>query len=193
MDHAPKILANEAELTGRLKTDDAAFATLYNHYFPRIYSYVIRRTGDRETTEDIVSGVFIKAFARRRSYEQRGFSFGAWLYRIAANALVDHYRRRSRRLENSGENLENEPALDDSADGAHRATDRAAIEKVLNKMPPRYRRAISLRYFAEMDIDEISAALGISSAHTSVVLHRALECFRKQANGEGIKFYFFIF
>jgi len=86
---------NEAELIKRAKTDNDAFNTLYEYYFPKIYSFVVKRTGEKESAEDIVSLTFTQAFVHLEKYECRNCTFGAWLYKIATNKLIDHYRKQS--------------------------------------------------------------------------------------------------
>jgi RNA polymerase sigma-70 factor, ECF subfamily len=183
---------NEAELVEKAKVDDQAFGQLYEHYFPKIYRYIKRRVSTHEIAEDLVSQVFLKAFGHRQNYQSRGFSFGAWLYRIATNVLTDYYRRSAHGDISDEETIAKEPTADSPAAG-EQLTDRAAIEKVLNKMPARYRQVINLRYFAEMEIGEIAAVMGLSKTHTSVILHRALNCFKQQSDQHGIKFYFLTF
>ncbi|MDD4901979.1 MAG: sigma-70 family RNA polymerase sigma factor [Patescibacteria group bacterium] len=187
-------LENEAELVEKAKVDDQAFSILYQHYFPKIYGYVQKRVSGRETAEDIVSQVFLKAFGHRQKYQSRGFSFGAWLYRIATNALTDHYRRQGSHLEEAiTDDSAREPAGENLTEELIQKSDRQAIEKVLNKMPERYRQAVYLRYFAEMEIFEIAETLQLPKTHVSVILHRALDCFRQKADKAGIKFYLIIF
>jgi DNA-directed RNA polymerase specialized sigma24 family protein len=60
-------------------------------------------------------------------------------------------------------------------------------------MPLRYRQVVHLRYFAEMEISEIAEALNLPKTHASVILHRALHCFKQKAEKNGIKFYQIIF
>jgi RNA polymerase sigma-70 factor (ECF subfamily) len=194
MEQQIRQLANEDELVSKAKTDDAAFEQLYYHYFPKIYSYVMKRVGGRESAEDIVSEVFLKAFANLNKYQSRGFTFGAWLYRIATNCLTDHYRKRSRRPEDLDEEaMEKEPGQEAAHKEAERSSDRQAIEMVLARLPERYSQAVYLRYFAEMEIYEIAEVMKVSKAHASVLIHRALESFKREAARTGIKFFCFIF
>ncbi len=185
-------LENEEVIVEKAKTDDVAFEQLYYHYFPKIYSYVIKRVGSREVAEDIVSDVFMKAFANLKKYQSRGFSFGAWLYRIATNALTDHYRKGARHPEDQNEDALQNQATEERADDAAKVkTDRAAIEKVLSNLPERYSQAVYLRYFAEMEIYEVAEIMKVSKAHASVLIHRSLESFKREAARTGIKFFSF--
>ena len=110
-------LENEAEIVERAKTDEAAFAILYDHYFPRIYAYIFKRAGNRETAEDILSMTFLRAFTNLKRYQSRGFLFGAWLYRIATNNLMDHYRKHKDGAEMNLDEASLDVAGDDGPEG----------------------------------------------------------------------------
>ena len=81
--------------------DGGAFGELYEQ-FAEIFRFLLRRVnGDRETAEDLTEEVFLKALQRLGGYQFRGLPFGAWLYRIARNHLIDHLRSRPRQTTNS--------------------------------------------------------------------------------------------
>jgi len=70
------------------------FAHLYDAYMERIYRYVYFRVSDDQLAEDITSQVFLKAWRRLDTYQAPRSPFVAWLYRIAHNAIIDHFRSR---------------------------------------------------------------------------------------------------
>src|SRR3954467_8305496 len=72
--------------------DDAAFATLYARYSPRIEGYLARLLGDRHLAEDVTHEVFVSALRRLRQ-DRPPIPFGPWLFRIARNAAIDVHRR----------------------------------------------------------------------------------------------------
>lgn len=173
-------LDNEAELVARAATDETAFELLYDFYFPRIYRYVYSRVGTVETAEDIVSQVFLKAFAGLATYQDRGHAFGAWIYRIATNLLTDHYRRAGRRHDVV---LEVAAELSDPApDGellAIRSEERERVLRVLERLPDHYQEVLQLRFFAELDYPEIAAALDLTVNNVRVRASRALSQFKQ--------------
>ena len=81
--------ADEARWIVAARTKPAAFAPVYEHYVDRIYAYCARRTSPPEA-EDLTSLVFARALAAVHDY--RGGSVAAWLFRIAHNVVVNHYR-----------------------------------------------------------------------------------------------------
>lgn len=80
----------EAAING----DQQAFGQIYDAHMDELFRFIYARVEDRQTAEDITSDVFLKAWEKLDSYEIRGAPFRAWLYRIARNAVIDHYRTR---------------------------------------------------------------------------------------------------
>ena len=88
-------LADEPNLVRQAKVGDSdAFGTLYDAYLERIYRFVYFRVEDQQTAEDITSQVFLKAWENLGRFQIGGTPFLAWLYTIAHNAVIDHYRTR---------------------------------------------------------------------------------------------------
>jgi DNA-directed RNA polymerase specialized sigma24 family protein len=89
--------ADEQLLVEAAQKGPARSADLYDRHFERVYAHIARRAQSREETQDLTSEVFHQALANIRQFEWRGVPFAAWLYRIAANALADHWRRSGQR------------------------------------------------------------------------------------------------
>src|SRR5579871_3533164 len=83
----------ERSLIAAAQDDPGAFATIYEQQVDRIYSYALRCLHERMAAEDVVSETFGRAFENLARYEWRGVPVSAWLFRIAGNAIVSHYRR----------------------------------------------------------------------------------------------------
>jgi len=77
------------------QADSARFVDIYERYVDRVYAFVSRRTANRAAAEDITSQVFEQALSTIGSFEWRGVPVLAWLFRIASNALADHWRERA--------------------------------------------------------------------------------------------------
>lgn len=85
-------LVDERALVDQARTDPEAFARLYRHYLPRIHAFCARRSGSRDVADDVTAITFERALRGLGSFEWQSGGFSAWLYRIAANELVDHHR-----------------------------------------------------------------------------------------------------
>ncbi len=87
------LTCSEADLVQRAtKRDEAAFAELYSHYVEKIYRYIYYKVGDASEAEDLCGQAFLKAWEAIERYTWTGYPFSSWLYRLAHNLVVDHYR-----------------------------------------------------------------------------------------------------
>src|ERR1700694_5137965 len=78
------------------KGDQDAVRTLYERYFDRIYNYVYARLGRAEDAEDLAIDTMTRSLTRLDLFRDEGVAFSSWVYRIARNATIDHYRRQGR-------------------------------------------------------------------------------------------------
>src|SRR5205814_9230954 len=90
------VMADERLRIEAAQKDPSRFAELYEEHFERVYAYVLRRVCERSEAQDITADVFQQALANLPRFEWRGVPFAAWLYRIAANAVADHFQRTAR-------------------------------------------------------------------------------------------------
>jgi len=169
----------EYMLAEKAKTDDQAFAILYERYFPKIYAYIFRRLGNRDATEDIVSVTFEKVFLHLDKFKPNSGTFQASVYRIATNSVIDHVRKEKHTVAVDPQELPEEihPHTDDAQDLIIKIQDRAAVQKALLKLPERYQRVIELKYFSQLTNIEVAEVLGISPNNAGVLLSRALKQF----------------
>jgi RNA polymerase sigma-70 factor (ECF subfamily) len=159
------------------RKDPGQFAALYEANFELVYAYVARRVKGRAEVEDLVSDVFRRALQALAGYESRGAPFSAWLFRIAANAVVDRARRANRRVPTAADlDLGESPSDSERID----AQSRARLFRCVSELPPDQRRVIELRFAAEKSIREISAVLGRSEGAVKQLQLRALAALRKK-------------
>jgi RNA polymerase sigma-70 factor (ECF subfamily) len=173
---------DERALVELARADPEAFAELYRRYFPRVYAFAYRRTSVPEVAEDITSAAFERALRNLGTFTWRSGGFGAWLFRIVANELVDHYRKTARAASDRALGAAHALHADGPADPADGVGDRDDAAEVLDAMSglnPRYQRALSLRYLSGLTPDEAAAAMGMSKATMAVVVHRATRALRR--------------
>jgi len=165
----------ENELVEKAKTDQQAFVKLYNNYYDRIYNFILKRTGHVETAEDIVSETFIKVFNNLDKYQFQGYSFSAWLYRVASNLMIDHFRKEGK---HKNVDIDEYPNIADShsADEHTLALEsQEEVKLILNKLPERERQVLELKFFAQLSNQEIAEVMKISISNTGVLIYRALK------------------
>lgn len=166
---------NERLLIEAAQKDPSAFAPLYEEHFDRVYAYVVRRVRDRHQAQDITSEVFQQALANLSRFEWRGAPFAAWLYRIASNAIADHFQRQTRQVDRPPD----ERLAIDSDDIERRAT----VFRLVEKLPDDQRRVIAMRFAEGRSIREIAKQLGRSEGAVKQLQWRALQTLRAKVNG----------
>ena len=170
----------ERQLVEAAQQDPSRFAELYERHVNRVYAFVLARVRDRHVAEDVTADVFHKALANLRSFEWRGAPFGAWLIRIAANAIADRHRRSSREvvgLESSSEGLHyNDPAVESFED-------RARLFKYVDELPDVQRTVIVERFAHERSLREVAAVLGKTEGAIKQIQLRALRALRVRMEG----------
>ena len=173
---------DDGELVVRARRDPSAFGALYRRYVGRIYAFVHRRTWTREAAEDVTAATFERAYRHLDRFDIEGAGFGPWLYRIAANELVDHYRRDGRSRTPRGQRalraLADEPVVDD-LEGVDRDDEVRRMLVALETLRPRYQQAIKLRYLADLEAEDAARAMGCTKPVLAVTLHRALVALRR--------------
>ena len=153
--------------------DKEAFAEVYDHYFDPIYRYVYFRV-DAVEVDDVVETVFIKAWVNLEKYEKRDVSFGAWLFRIAHNAVIDH-RRAHRPI------LPIDPQLVDRSDKAapKKQTERSlmadGVREAVEALKEPYRQVVTLKFLIGLSNPEIAEILGEREGNVRVLQFRALK------------------
>lgn len=166
---------NERRLIEAAQQDPSRFAALYEIHFERVYAYVSRRVGDRAAAEDLTSDVFHHALANLPRFEWRGAPFGAWLMRIAANAIADRWRRGSRE---QSDQFVNDPA---SAEPSPEEIEiRAQLFRLVQELPAEQRKVLQMRFAEEKSIREIAQALGRTEGAVKQLQFRGIQSLREE-------------
>lgn len=166
--------ADERLLVEAARQDPSRFAELYERHFERVYAYAVHRLRDRSAAEDLTAEVFHKALAGLPRYEWRGAPFGAWLIRIAANAVADRRKRAGREVSST---LQPEPSVEPEVDLVE--VERSAqLFRLVDELPGEQRRVIVERYVEERSIREVAARLDKSEGAIKQLQLRALQTLR---------------
>ena len=167
--------------------DADAFASLYEAHVDRIYAHVRARMGDPDLAEDITAQTFLRAWQSIERYRPLpGRPILAWLFTIANNLIVDHYRRRKRELVG----VAVEPRDRGGNDPEHRALAadlRHEIRRAISALKPDHQLIVALRLIDGLEYDEISRITGKSPGALRVILCRALGVVRKQLRGRAVE------
>lgn len=145
----------------------STFTGVYAEYKDRIYSYIFYRVDrDQDLTDDIVSDIFLKVYEKFDTYDQ-SYALSTWLYTIARNTLIDHYRRRRETVDIEF------VSLADETDPLYRLITEdislREVEDALKNLPAEQRSCIEAQFFKGQTSLEIAEATGLS--HSAVRKH----------------------
>lgn len=150
-------LEEEAYLIEKSKNNIQAFGELYDYYFPKLYGYVLYMVQNHSDAEDIVSTTFEKAIVHLPRYQNQGFSFGAWLFRIAKNLVYD--RGKAKVTVSLGDYMHDSH----EEDVEKQVVDKIEVEKLkecVERLKPAEREVIVLRYLEGYSIKEVCNITG---------------------------------
>ncbi len=165
-----------AATIARARSGDAeAWGELYRRYGAAIFRFCRRALPTREDAEDATTEIFVKVREKLGQYDaQRPFS--AWLYKVAANHCWDSLRRRRIRQDLETGEVETLPLEHPDPDQLEQVVaehDNQQVRSALETLPDRARMALVLRYYSDMNYDEIADALKVRRPFVGVLLLRA--------------------
>lgn len=175
---------SDSELIILAKKKQHYFGELYNRYFEQIFRFVFKRLGGAEDTAgDLTQQTFIKAMANLDKYEDRGFPFSSWLYRIAQNEVSMHFRAAKKTI---SVEIEERNVIDlfEEANISSRMSveEQEKLMELLNDMDQEHLDLIELRFFQELSFKEIAEIYNITEANAKMRTYRILEKLNKKWN-----------
>lgn len=157
------------------RAEPGALAELYDQYVDRIYNYVYHRVGQAELAEDITGQVFMRMLEAIRGGRAWNTSFSGWLYRIAHNLVIDHYRRRQRA---SFVDIDDAAPIQsregDPAQSTELQLDRERLRAALLLLTEEQAQVITLRFLEELSIAEVSEIMGKTDGAIKALQYRAV-------------------
>ncbi len=182
--------SDEALMMRYAAGDAGAFEALYRRHRGPLYRYLLRQTGSEAVAEELFQDIWLKVVKARARYEVRAL-FRTWLYRIAHNRLIDHYRRSARGLPRSyGGDGPDDPD-DCPAPGAvqpeHRVQWAQNLDRLLElvqALPEAQREAFLLKVQGGLSVDEIAEATGVGRETAKSRLRYALDRLRRGLESE---------
>ncbi|MCX4301331.1 MAG: sigma-70 family RNA polymerase sigma factor [Alistipes sp.] len=175
MEIADYIVADDRRLVElALEDDDTAFEYLFDRYRDAIRRLLVQRSGNASDADDLLQETFIKVYINLHKYSPE-YTFGQWVYTIARNTFIDFVRRRQDDL--SIDERFTAPASSSPTPEERfiNLQQRTQIEGYLERLSPRYRQLIVLRFFDELSYEEIAAKLALPLGTVKTQIHRARE------------------
>ena len=157
------------------------FAELYEEYMPKVFRYIRYKVNAVQVTEDLTSTVFEKALTNFSKFSSDKASFSTWIFSIARNTVIDHYRVRGRRQTVSLEETTDISSGDLSPEEELLKKEELRKLRVsLSGLSREEQEIISLKFGSELNNRQIAKMLGLSESNVGTKLYRAV---RKMRDG----------
>ena len=161
-----------------------AFSAFYEEYLPKIFKYISFKITDKYLVEDLTAVVFEKALTKFKTYNSEKAAISTWVFAIARNTLIDHFRVRQHE-----KTVQLDEALDVPQD--NKSPEQVVIDqeqwqmlqKCVLKLDPKEREIIALKYSSQMTNRQIAGILGLSDSNVGVILYRAIRRLRDDFGG----------
>ncbi len=170
---------NESEIIAECRAGNwLDFDKIYDFYLPKIYQYVYYRIRHKQTTEDLTSVIFLKTVQNLHTFRSGSAPFGAWLYRIARNTVIDYTRTQKplQDLDAASEVAAKQDVMEDTDTKLNLDSVKASIEE----LNPDQREILTMRVWDELSHKEISQILEISEGASKVAYSRAVSALKQR-------------
>ena len=173
---------------GNIAPARETFAELYEEYLPRVFRYMSYRLNDTSVAEDLTASVFEKALDKFAVYRADKASFSTWLFTIARNTVIDHYRTSSKRqtvhLDKAAEMAETKSSPEEEFS---RREERQRLTVCLAVLSTQEQDIVSFKFGSELTSRRIANMIGLSESNVGTILYRAVrklrDCFGGWQNG----------
>ncbi|MCP5100698.1 MAG: sigma-70 family RNA polymerase sigma factor [Chloroflexi bacterium] len=156
-----------------------AIGDLYDGHHTQIFRYVWSRVRERPLAEDLTGEIFTRMVTHLPTYQDQQVPFRAWLYRIARNLIVDHFRKEDGRITTPLDTATQIPDTQRPPDVI--VADQMAVESVqaaMTQIDPQQREVVILRFIVGMSLQEVAETLDKSVAAIKSLQHRGLKACR---------------
>ena len=164
------------------------FACLYDEYLDKVYRYIQYRVNNMHLAEDLTSTVFEKALVNFGKFSNDRASFSTWIFSIARNAVIDHYRVSGKRQTVPLEEVTAQSSGEQSPEEQlERKDERERLNLRLEELSEDEREIVRLKFGAELNNRQIAKMLGLSESNVGTKLYRAIrkmrDSFQESGNG----------
>jgi len=152
----------------------------FDRYYPAVFRYYRLRGADPDTANDLASATFERALRNLRSFDEKKGSFTNWIFTIAHNLAVNHWKSPANRAASLDSDLpSSDPPLELRLIELEDQQDQlAALLSALDKLDDRERDILALKFAARFTNRKIAEMTGLSESNVGVILYRALQRLR---------------
>ncbi|WP_370000368.1 RNA polymerase sigma factor [Winogradskyella sp.] len=155
--------------------DTKAYAVLVDRYKDMVYTLAVRMIKNREEAEEVAQDTFIKVFKSLKKFKGDS-KFSTWVYRIAYNTCLDNIKKNKKHLNNvaiDAYTFNKLDTIDNALDTIINEEKSTLIRNCIDKLPEDSSALLTLFYFEELSLEEISKVINIEANTVKVKLFRA--------------------
>jgi RNA polymerase sigma-70 factor (ECF subfamily) len=152
---------------------------LYREHHQHIFRFIWSRVHDAQQAEDLTGEVFTRMVANLPNYRERSLPFRAWLYRIARNLIIDHYRKESS-SQTLEETITKHPDHKSTEEKVEAVLTLEQVQQALEKIDSTQREVVELRFLAELSLNDVALVMNKSVLAIKALQHRGLASLRAQ-------------
>ena len=156
------------------KGNREAFGLIYRHYIAQIYRFTLFKVSSKQITEDLTHEIFLSAWQNIKNYKQGEFPISSWLYQIARNKIIDHYRTAKKNISIDTEDFSEETLGFYEQQNLDITLNVEKIKSLIKLLKSEYQDVIIMRYIEDLDHREIAHALNKSEGAVRLIQHRAI-------------------
>lgn len=168
------------------------FSQIYDQYIDKIYRFIYFRVNSQEIAEDITSKVFLRGWeafqGQALGKSEEILNPSAFLYQIARNTVIDHYRETAKIKVISAEIT---PQIVDTGKGLEEmailSSEFQEVKLAIQKLKQDYQDIIICHYIDDMNIPEIAEVMGKPEGTVRVMLHRGLKALKKEMESKNVQ------
>jgi RNA polymerase sigma factor (sigma-70 family) len=164
--------------TGQVNTREM-FARLYDENMSKVYRYIYYKVNNRQLAEDLTSEVFEKALVNFSKYNSEKAAFSTWIFTIARNTVIDHYRAQPKvhmvNIEDAAATPSKDPGPEEKAESSE---EKQLLHQCIAKLPENEQEIVRLKFTMEMTNRDIAKVLGLTESNVGVMLYRIIKKLR---------------
>lgn len=162
----------------RAQHDAAVLAELYEQYYERVAWYITARVSNRDLAEDLAGDVFLRCVESIGAFEQRGVPMQAWLFRVAHNIVIDHYRRSGRRQATALDEADEQAGRSDPPGEVEQKLLMERVYAAIGRLNASQQEVVSLRFIAGLSSEETGQVMGRTNGAVRELQRTALKALR---------------
>ena len=185
------ILDEERQLIEQAKQNSQAFGRLFDRYHDEIFNYILHRTANVELAKDLTAETFYRVLQKLWTFRWQNVRFSAWLFRVASNEVNGHFRKyknfKTLPLDDSDTRMnmisqENRHEMERASKEMREYLLFENLHQAISLLKVKYQEVITLRFFENKKVKEISEILNKPEGTVKSLIHRALDQLNRRLN-----------